>query len=52
MRHVPTDLTAGLWNRTKMPIIKAQGLGCRGIAAEIKPIEPVRVMPERKSSKQ
>jgi hypothetical protein len=30
-------LTADLWNRTKMPIIKAYALGCRAIAAEITP---------------
>jgi hypothetical protein len=31
----------------KIPIMSAFGLGCRGDAAEIKPIEPVWVMPAK-----
>ena len=36
-----------LCNVTKIPIIRRDGLGCRGDAAEIKPIEPVWVMPAK-----
>jgi len=38
--------TAALPTRPELPIIRRNGLGCRvGSAAEIKPIEPVWVMP-------
>ena len=31
----------------RLPMIGAIGLGCRGAAAEIKPIEPVWVIPAK-----
>jgi hypothetical protein len=31
----------------RMPMIRQLGLGCRGDAAEIKPIEPVWVIPAK-----
>ena len=34
-------------NSLKIPMISAYGLGCREVAAEIKPIEPVWVMPAK-----
>jgi hypothetical protein len=36
-----------LCNPLKIPIMRAYGMGCRGDAAEIKPIEPVWVIPAK-----
>jgi hypothetical protein len=40
-------LTMDLRNRTRMPMMTPYGLGCREAAAEIKPVEPVWVMPAK-----
>jgi hypothetical protein len=36
-----------LYSGIKIPIMREDGLGCRGDAAEIKPIEPVWVIPAK-----
>ncbi len=47
MTRYGQDTAEDLCKPLKIPIMRSFGLGCRGAAAEIKPIEPVWVMPAK-----